>query len=87
MSYKIKISEKLERKLARIPKRDKIHIEEKIGLLSFDPRPNDCKKLQGNKRPPLYRVRSGNYRIIYTIEDKKLIILIVDIGHRKDIYN
>ena len=52
--------------------------------LAENPRPPKSKKLKGLDE--LYRVRVGNYRIVYTIEDKKLIILVVRIAHRKDAY-
>ena len=86
MSYKIVISEKLESRLKRIRKKDKQQILEKIDSLASIPRPRDCKKLQRNKKPQLYRIRSGVYRIVYSIKDDVLIVLIVDIGHRKEIY-
>ena len=86
MIYEIDIAEKLEKRLEKLPKNDKERILEKIDSLAHNPRPEDCKKLQGNRKPPLYRVRSGVYRIIYTIRDDVLIVLIVDIGHRKEIY-
>lgn len=86
MVYEIEIAEKLEKRLSKLPKKDKEKILEKIDSLANNPRPKDCKKLQGNQKPPLYRVRSGIYRIIYAINDDVLIVLIVDIGHRKEIY-
>jgi mRNA interferase RelE/StbE len=86
MLYEIDISEKLEKVLNKIPKRDKERVLAKIDSLAANPRPTDCKKLQGNRRPPLYRVRSGIYRIIYTIQDELLIVLVLDLGHRKEIY-
>ncbi|MCH9625982.1 MAG: hypothetical protein S4CHLAM123_11680 [Chlamydiales bacterium] len=86
MVYRIDIAEKLEKRLNKLSKKDKEHILEKIDSLAYSPRPKGYKKLQGTRKPPLYRVRSGMYRIIYAIEDEVLIVLIVDIGHRKDIY-
>jgi len=86
MKYSIKIAEQIEKKFKRIPIKDKSRIFERIESLAKDPRPKDCKKLQGQQRPPLYRIRAGNYRIIYKIEEGLLIVLIVDLGHRKDIY-
>jgi len=86
MTYKIEIATKLEKTLKKIPSKEKERIIEKINDLAHDPRPEACKKLQGNRRPPLYRIRSGKYRIVYKIEDEVLLILVVEIGHRKDIY-
>ena len=86
MKYRIEIAEKIEKQFIRLNKKDKQRIIEKIDSLAKDPRPDDCKKLKGKQRPPLYRVRSGNYRIIYSIQDEVLLILVVEIGHRKDVY-
>jgi mRNA interferase RelE/StbE len=59
----------------------------KIGgkKLKRNPRPNGYKKLKGNEN--LYRIRSGNYRVVYQIQEKVLIVLVVRIGDRKDIYS
>ena len=53
--------------------------------LSQDPRPDGCKKLKG-KNSTYFRVRVGNYRIIYTVDDGVLLIVVVAVGHRKEIY-
>lgn len=60
-------------------------IKEAIDGLAENPRPSGVKKLKGNSED-LYRVRSGDYRVIYTIEDIVKVIDIRKIGHRKDIY-
>lgn len=86
MKYRIEIAEKIEKKLNRISKKEKERIMERIDSLTENPRPDDCKKLKGNQKSPLYRVRSGNYRIIYSIQDNVLLVLIVEVGHRKDVY-
>jgi len=56
----------------------------KLRGLENDPRPHGCIRLQGRK--DLYRVRTGDYRIIYTIKDNQLLVLVVQIGHRRDVY-
>ncbi|MHC5001283.1 MAG: type II toxin-antitoxin system RelE family toxin [Planctomycetota bacterium] len=56
----------------------------KLRELETNPRPHGCKRLQGKK--DLYHVRSGDYRIIYTIKDNQLLVLVVQIGHRGDVY-
>ncbi len=86
MIYKIQILEKIEKKFVRLPKKDKERIIEKINLLATNPKPADCKKLQGHKKPPLYRVRVGDWRIIYTVEDSILLVLVIEVGHRKEVY-
>lgn len=55
-----------------------------IANLAEDPRPNGCKKLKGREG---YRIRIGNYRVIYEIFDSQLIVDVIALGHRKDIYD
>ena len=55
----------------------------KIQSLADDPRPPGCQKLSGAEK---YRVRQGNYRIVYSIEDDRLLVLVVRLGHRKNVY-
>ena len=81
--YKIYIKPTAVKELQRIPKRDVIRIIEKVRGLSSDPRPPGCEKLSLEEK---YRIRQGKYRIIYAIEDDKLVILVIKIGHRKDVY-
>lgn len=87
MKYNIQISRKIAKKLLRFPKKDQEKIVEKIDLLKENPKPDGYKKLSGNNDPPLYRIRVGDYRIVYTVEEDCLIILIVEVGHRKDVYH
>ncbi len=56
---------------------------QRIRSLADDPRPAGCEKLSGQER---YRVRQGVYRIVYEIEDDKLTVLVVKVGHRRDVY-
>ena len=86
MKYQIEITEKIEKKVTKLPKKDKERIIEAIDSLTGNPRPDNCKKLKGNNKPPLYRIRAGNYRIVYSIQDEVLLILVVEVGHRKDVY-
>jgi len=55
-----------------------------IRALSENPHPPDSKKLQGEDH--LYRIRIGDYRVLYMVQDERLIVLVVDVGHRRDIY-
>ena len=59
-------------------------LREALNALEANPRPVNCVKLQGQDE--LYRVRVGDYRIIYQIQDQRLIVLVVQIGHRRQIY-
>ena len=83
-NYKIEVSSTAEKALKKIPKKDLIKIVEAIQILAINPFPEGCRKLAGEEGT--YRIRQGNYRIIYEIEGKKLIVLILKVGHRKDIY-
>ena len=64
-------------------KKDRQRIVRKIRQLAEDPRPPACQKLSGRDR---YRIRQGPYRIVYSIEDDRLIVYVVKIGHRSDVY-
>jgi len=81
--YKIYIKPTAVKELQKIPKRDVNKIIEKIRSLSSNPRPPGCEKLSVDEK---YRVRYGRYRIVYSIEDDKLLVLVIKIGHRTDIY-
>ena len=81
--YKIYIKPTAVKELQKIPKRDVDKIIEKIRNLSSDPRPPGCEKLSVDEK---YRVRQGRYCIVYYIEDDKLVVLVIKIGHRKDVY-
>lgn len=82
-AYRVLLTRHAEKQLDKIDTTAVIPILEAIQLLSQEPRPNGCKKLKGRNG---YRVRVGNYRIIYEIFDSVLIIEVIAIGHRKDIY-
>ena len=81
--YKIYFKDSVRKDLDAIPKGDLQRIIERIGNLAADPRPLGCEKLSGQEK---YRVRQGNYRIIYSIQDTELTIWVVKIGHRREVY-
>lgn len=85
MRYEIEISESAERSLEKIPKKDRLKILEKIDALEQDPKPTGSSQLKGYKEP-LYRIRSGDYRIVYLVKQEVLVVLIVEVGHRREIY-
>jgi mRNA interferase RelE/StbE len=64
-------------------KRDRQRVVERISKLAEDPRPSGSEKISGQDK---YRVRQGRYRILYTIEDQNLLVQVVKVGHRKDVY-
>ena len=81
--YKIRIKKTAIKELNNLPPSDLKKIIQRIQSLADDPRPPGCKKLSGEEK---YRIRSGNYRILYMIEDDVLVIYIVKIAHRRDVY-
>jgi mRNA interferase RelE/StbE len=83
VKYKLQIKPSAVKELEKLPRKDLQKIVKKIQLLSIDPRPVGCEKLSGEEK---FRIRQGNYRIIYSIEDDRLIVFVVKIGHRRDIY-
>ncbi|MFN8035824.1 MAG: type II toxin-antitoxin system RelE/ParE family toxin [Acidimicrobiia bacterium] len=84
MSYAIEFEPKAARQLARIPQPDRRRIIARIELLGDEPRPNGVEKLEGFTN--LYRVRQGNYRIVYSIDDGLRIVTIARIGQRGSVY-
>ena len=82
--YNILIKPSAVKDIEEFPtKKDRQRITERIGRLADNPRPHGCEKLSGQKK---YRVRQGRYRIVYSVDDQNLTIIIVKAGHRKDIY-
>lgn len=81
--YKIRIKQSAKKELYKLPKKELQKITDKILSLSVNPRPMGVEKLSGDDK---YRIRQGNYRVIYLIRDKQLEITVIRIGHRKDIY-
>lgn len=83
MKYSIVFKESVRKELTRIPHKELQAIDRKILVLADNPRPPGCKKLASEEK---WRIRAGNYRIIYEIDNKEIVITIIRIGHRKDVY-
>ncbi len=81
--YNVDIKRSAVKEIERLPRKEILIILDKISRLADEPRPADSRKLSGQEK---YRVRCGNYRILYLIEDDILIVYIVKVGHRKDVY-
>ena len=84
MAYSLYLAPAAERQLKALEKPVRARIVRRLQKLEETPRPQSVEKLSG--ADDLYRIREGEYRIIYTIKDKALIVLVVKIGHRKDVY-
>lgn len=83
-SYRIEVLPSARKALESVAKPDRHRIEAKISALAATPRPHGVEKLSGAET--LYRVRSGDYRIVYEIRDEVLVILVVRIAHRREVY-
>ncbi len=81
--YAVFIERYAQKQIAKLDKKIIPVIKEAIAGLAIDPRPFGYKKLKGEEA---YRIRIGDYRIIYEIEDDKIIVTVVSVGHRKNIY-
>ena len=84
MAYRVELKPSAAKALARLPRRDQRRVARKIDALAENPRPNAARKLSG--ADALYRVRAGDYRILYQVQDDVLLVLVVRIGHRRDVY-
>jgi len=82
-SYRIVIKKSAAKELEKIVKKDRIRIVERIQALAEDPRPVGSKKLSGQEK---YRLRQGDYRILYQIFESELIVSVVKVGNRRDEY-
>jgi mRNA interferase RelE/StbE len=82
-SYKLTIKKSAEKELKDIPKKDANRIVRRIQSLAGKPRPAGSKKLLAQT---YYRIRQGDYRIVYSIDDPNCVVDIIKIGHRREIY-
>lgn len=81
--YQVRISDSVQKKLDKLPESVALNLIRSMQELATNPWPVGCKKLKAQEG---YRIRIGDYRIIYLIKNRELIVLILDVGHRKDIY-
>lgn len=82
-SYRLVIKPSAAKEIEALPKQDRRRVVARIMSLSSDPSPAGCEKLSGRDQ---YRVRQGNYRIVDAIPDIDLVVVLVKVGHRPDVY-
>jgi mRNA interferase RelE/StbE len=82
-AYKLFFKKSVQKDFDAILKKDLKRILNRIAALAKNPRPPGCEKLTGQER---YRLRQGQYRIVYSIQDDELTVWVVKVGHRKHIY-
>ncbi len=84
MAYAIEFSPAAERQFRRLARKDQIRLRPHIDALADEPRPSGVKKL--SNAGSLYRIRVGDFRIIYEIRDQTLLVLVLRVGNRRDVY-
>lgn len=83
-SYKVSFRRSAEKEFRKVPVKDLRRIPEKIAFLSEDPRPPGSQLLKGENR--YYRIRQGDYRIVYEADDSARSLIVIKLGHRREIY-
>lgn len=86
MTYTVEISTSAAKSLAKIEKKTRLRIIGAIELLAVDPQPPGVKLLRGGKQGR-WRARVGDYRIVYTVENDRLIVLVLRVAHRREVYD
>ena len=84
MKYKVNIKKSALKAIEKLPKKTANNVSSSIRALADEPRPDNCKKLKGVD--DTYRIRIGDYRVIYTVDDSIVTVEVVKVGNRKDIY-
>jgi mRNA interferase RelE/StbE len=82
-SYSVLVKRDAEKELRRLPRRDLKRLVDRIAALAVEPRPTGVEKLSTLER---YRVRQGDYRVVYEIDDQARTVTVVRIGHRREVY-
>jgi mRNA interferase RelE/StbE len=83
VSYRVELTPAAQRQIDKLPRSVQRQVIERIAALANEPRPAGCVRLSGEE---VRRVRAGDYRVVYAIEDASLLVTIVKAAHRRDIY-
>ncbi len=82
--YSVVVARRAIRSIARLPRKDQQRVRAALDLLADEPRPSGCVALAGEES--VYRVRVGDHRILYEVIDASLVIQVIRVGHRRDVY-
>ncbi len=82
--YEIEISRTAEKQLRRLPRADQARVVRTMRTLADNPFPRGARKLSGYD--DVFRVRTGRYRILYSVSERTLVIVVLKVGHRRDVY-
>ncbi|MFZ1308326.1 MAG: type II toxin-antitoxin system RelE/ParE family toxin [Candidatus Microthrix subdominans] len=83
-TYDVQVSRRAAQAIGRLPRKEQRRVQAAIELLAGEPRPPGCVAMSGEAS--VYRVRVGSYRIVYEVVDRRLVVLVVRVGHRRDVY-
>ena len=81
--YEVEIVRSAEKEMRSLAKDVALRIGQKLLTLAKEPRPKGCRKLRGT---PFYRLRMGHYRVVYMVDDERRKVVIMSVGHRRDVY-
>jgi len=84
MPYRVKFSKRAEKQFKKLPSQVQQRLRLQIDALSENPHPTGVKKLEGEDNQ--YRIRAGNYRIVYAVQEAVLLVILLRIGHRREVY-
>jgi mRNA interferase RelE/StbE len=82
-NFRLQIKPSAAKELEAIPLKDRKRLVTKIRRLAKEPRPPGCEKLSGQEK---FRLRQGHYRVLYSVDDTESVVVIVKVGHRRDVY-
>ena len=82
--YKVELVATARRELLKLPAKIRVRVADAIRSLGANPRPTGCKKLAGNAA--YYRIRVGDYRVLYEVRDRAILVLVIKVGHRREVY-
>lgn len=83
-SFEIEISRTAEKQLKKLPEQDQLRVVRAVLTLAEEPHPTGSRKLSGYD--DVFRIRVGRYRVLYSVFESRLVIIILKVGHRKDVY-
>lgn len=83
-SYRVELTRTAEKQLRRVAQRSRARLVEAMQALADAPRPRGARKLEGYEA--VYRIRVGQYRIIYEVIDERIVVIVLKVGHRKEVY-
>jgi mRNA interferase RelE/StbE len=86
VTYRVEFRPAAARELRKLDRSARDRISKVISLLASEPRPPAAKMLTGDDAPRLWRVRTGDYRVVYSIEDDVLLVLVINVRHRREAY-